>query len=181
MTSGHPWWLSSKESSCNAGATGDTGSIPGSGRSPREGHGNPLQYSCLENPMDRGAHWATVQSVTKSWTRQQRLSTHTLKVKTRMVVWVQNECKCVGCLRSWFQGWLGAQLTAARNSAHCCCSESSRMVQSFWNICLMLLGWEKIKLKNSKYGFYWMCIAFLPLGSKKTWNQYHKLVTVCSN
>ena len=46
----------------------DAGLIPGSGGSPREGHGNPLQYSCLENPMDRGACWATVHSVTKRWT-----------------------------------------------------------------------------------------------------------------
>ena len=42
---------------------GDLGSIPGSGRSPREGNGNPLQYSCLENPMDRGAWWATVHGI----------------------------------------------------------------------------------------------------------------------
>ena len=47
---------------------GDPGSIPGSRRSPGEGNGNPLQYSCLENPMDRGAWWATVQGVTKSRT-----------------------------------------------------------------------------------------------------------------
>ena len=52
---GLPWWLNSKESSCNAGATGDTGSIAGSGWSPGEEHGNPLQYSSLKNPMDRGA------------------------------------------------------------------------------------------------------------------------------
>ena len=45
---------------------GDLGSIPGSGRSPGEGNDNPLQYSCLENPMDQGAWWATVQGVTKS-------------------------------------------------------------------------------------------------------------------
>ena len=44
-----------EESTCNAGDTGDKGSIPGLGRSPGGGHGNPLQYSCLENPMDRGA------------------------------------------------------------------------------------------------------------------------------
>ena len=44
------------------------GSIPGSGRSPGEGNGNPLQYSCLENPMDGGAWWAAVQEATKSWT-----------------------------------------------------------------------------------------------------------------
>ena len=54
-----PQWLSSKESACNAGATGDTGSVPGSGRSPGEGHGNPLQYSFLENPISRGAWQAT--------------------------------------------------------------------------------------------------------------------------
>ena len=52
-----------KESACS---TGDSGLIPGSGRSPAEGKGNPLQYSCLENPMDRGAWWATVHEVAES-------------------------------------------------------------------------------------------------------------------
>ena len=52
----------------NAGDIRDVGLIPGLGRSPGEGHGNPLQYSCLENPMDRGAWWATVHRVAKSWT-----------------------------------------------------------------------------------------------------------------
>ena len=51
-----------KNSPANAG---DVGLIPGSGRSSREGNGNPFQYSCLENPVDRGALWATVQGVTK--------------------------------------------------------------------------------------------------------------------
>ena len=55
-----------KESDCNAG---DLGSISGSGRSPGEGNGNPLQYSCLGNPMDGGAWWPTVHAVSKSWTR----------------------------------------------------------------------------------------------------------------
>ena len=55
-----------KESACNAG---DPGSIPGSGRSPGEGKGNPLQYFCLQNSMDRGAWWAAVHVVAKSWTR----------------------------------------------------------------------------------------------------------------
>ena len=55
-----------KESACSAG---DSGLIPGSGRSPGEGSGNPLQYSCLENSTDRGAWWATVHGVAKSWTR----------------------------------------------------------------------------------------------------------------
>ena len=53
-----------KESACNAG---DLGSIPGSGRSPGEGKGYPVQYSCQENPMDRGAWQATVHGVAKSW------------------------------------------------------------------------------------------------------------------
>ena len=52
----------------NGGDVRDVGSIPGLGRSPGEGHGNPLQYSCLGNPMDGGAWWATVHVVTKSQT-----------------------------------------------------------------------------------------------------------------
>ena len=52
----------------NAGATGAVGLMVGLGRSPGAGNGNPPQYSCLENPMDRGAWWATVQRVAKSWT-----------------------------------------------------------------------------------------------------------------
>ena len=62
-TTGFPGGLAGKDSSCNAG---DMGSVPGSGRSPGEGNGNPLQCSCLENPMDRGAWRATVHAVAKS-------------------------------------------------------------------------------------------------------------------
>ena len=57
-----------KNPPANAGDVRDVGSIPGLGRSPREGHGNPLQY-CLENPMDRGSWQATVHGVAQSWTR----------------------------------------------------------------------------------------------------------------
>ena len=60
----------------NAGNIRDMGSVLGSGRSPGGEHSNPLQYSCLEKPMDRGAWWAIVHSVTKSQTRWKRLSTH---------------------------------------------------------------------------------------------------------
>ena len=64
-----------KESACKVG---DPGSIPGLGRAPGEGNGNPLYYSCLENSMNRGAWRATVHGVTKSWTRliEQLLHTH---------------------------------------------------------------------------------------------------------
>ena len=56
-------WLSGKESACSAGAMD---LIPGWGRSPGGGHGNPLRYSCLETPKDRGAWWAAVHGVAKS-------------------------------------------------------------------------------------------------------------------
>ena len=62
-----------KNPSANARDARDTGLISVSGRSPGGGHGNPLQYSCLENPMDRGAWWATVHGVAESWTRLKRL------------------------------------------------------------------------------------------------------------
>ena len=65
LTQGLLHWLSSKESVFNAG---DTSLIHGSGRSPGGGHSNPLQYSCLENPLERGAWWATVHRVARSWT-----------------------------------------------------------------------------------------------------------------
>ena len=73
-----PWWLSSKETTCNAGTTGNKGSILGSGRSPGAGHGNPLQNSCLENSTNRGTWQAIDQRVTKSQTWLKRLSTHNL-------------------------------------------------------------------------------------------------------
>ena len=63
---GFPGGSDNKESTCSAGIEGDSGSIPGVGRSLEEGLGNPRQYSCLENPMDTGAWWATVHRVTKS-------------------------------------------------------------------------------------------------------------------
>ena len=69
-----PQWLSSKESTCDAGATEDAGSIPGLGGSPGQGHGNPLQYFCLENPKDRGAWRAIVYRVAESWTWLKQLN-----------------------------------------------------------------------------------------------------------
>ena len=68
-----------KNPPANAGDTGVSGSVPGLGRPPGEGNGNPLQYSCLENPMDGGARRATVHGVPKSWTQ---LSDFTLITST---------------------------------------------------------------------------------------------------
>ena len=64
-----------KNPPANAGDVGDKGSAPGWGRVSGEGYGNPLQYSCLGNPMDRGAWRATVHSIAESWTRLKQLST----------------------------------------------------------------------------------------------------------
>ena len=67
----------------NTGDTRDMGSIPGSGRSPGGGHGNPLQWSCLENPMDGGAWWATVYGVTQSRTQLKWLSSILIKCQRK--------------------------------------------------------------------------------------------------
>ena len=68
-TSKFPGGSDGEASACNVGDSGDMSSIPGSGRSPGGGNGNPLQYSCLENSKDREALWTTVHRITKSQTR----------------------------------------------------------------------------------------------------------------
>ena len=70
---GFPGGSDGKKSPCNAEALG---SIHDLGRSLRGGHGKPLQYSCLENPLDRGAWWATVHGITQSWTQLSDLAKH---------------------------------------------------------------------------------------------------------
>ena len=67
ILTGRRWYWRLREEKGSACQTGDAGSIPGSRRSPGGGNGNPLQYSCLENPMDRGAWRATVHGIAKSW------------------------------------------------------------------------------------------------------------------
>ena len=90
-----------KESTCNAG---DTGSDPGSGRSPWEGHGNLLQYACLENSMDRGAQWATVHGVAKSQTWLSDWHTHTHTHTRNIFCDVCNTT--VFCWKKWKHGIL---------------------------------------------------------------------------
>ena len=93
-------WRSGKQSTCQAG---NEGSIPGSGRSPVKGHDTPLQYSCLENPMDRGAWRATVHGVTKSQARlSDHVSMHTCPVK--YVIFYQWNW-------SWRKGWANSHPT----------------------------------------------------------------------
>ena len=99
----YPWasqvMLVVKNTPANAGGSRDVGSIPGWGRSPGRGHSNPLQYSCLENPVDRGAWWPTVHGVPKSWTWLKWLSSMQLYVdcfhtdfwpqKTNEIMWIK--------------------------------------------------------------------------------------------
>ena len=81
------------------------GLIPGLGRSPGEGNGNPLQYSCLENPVDRGAWWATVHRVTKSWIQQSMQAQHSKITKmvlvrppmTNLKMTVRADCTVPAC------------------------------------------------------------------------------------
>ena len=68
-----------KNLAASARDTREVGLIPGSGRSSREGNGNPLQYSCLGNPMDRGVWWVTTHGVAKELDMTEHLSTYTLK------------------------------------------------------------------------------------------------------
>ena len=94
---GLPPWLCSKESACNTGDTGIAGSIPGSGRSPGRGYGNPLQYSCLENPMNRGSGQAIIHRVIKrkSWSRLKSLNM---------------SLQCYGEKNAWRKGfWIGEE------------------------------------------------------------------------
>ena len=94
-----------KNPPANAGGTRDVGSIAGSGGSPGEGNGNPLQYSCLENPMERGAWWATVHGVTESDRIQH---TH------RSIVWIPH----ILCISSLLGEQLGClQILAPMNNA----------------------------------------------------------------
>ena len=92
--SGLPRWLSSKEFTCQAGDTGDKGSIPGLRRSPAKRNSNPLQYSCLENPMDRGAWWDTVHGAAKesnmTWQQNNNNSfSKSIKTSSRNVITIK--------------------------------------------------------------------------------------------
>ena len=113
-------WLSSKESSQNAEAAGGVGSIPGSGRSPGGEHGNPVQSSCLENPMDRGAWEATVM-----WSQRAGHVWSDLACKHAwQLYWRNKECglwmedaEACGSRFLWWPIWLGAIPLTSLSSA----------------------------------------------------------------
>ena len=110
-------FVTDKETACN---TEDPGSIPRSGRSPGEGHGNSLQYSCLENSMDREAWWATVHGIAKSWTRlsdyhNRFVKSFLLRSECLLISWLQSPscsdfraqdnkvCHCFHCFHVYLQ------------------------------------------------------------------------------
>ena len=85
----------------NAGDAGDLGLIPGLGRSPGEGNGNPLQYSCLESSIDRGAWWATARGVTEELAPTERLSHFSSQeIKLLVQVHLASKCKAKVCFPS---------------------------------------------------------------------------------
>ena len=98
-----------KASACNAG---DLGSIPGLRISPGEGNGNPLQYSCLENPMDRGAWWATVHGVAKSWRRLSDWAT------SLSLSWQHQKIRagCPSLPSLWHLAFISGRLVAGRKT-----------------------------------------------------------------
>ena len=113
LVTGLPKWCSGKESAYNAGDAGETGSIPESGISPGGGNGNPLQYSCLKNPMDRGAWWTTAQRVTESDTTDWLSSTSQRQRKHRR--WTTGVLRSRADLNA---ASLAAQLAGSRNKYH---------------------------------------------------------------
>ena len=103
-----------KNLSANAGNVRDVSLIPGSGRSPGEGHGNPLQYSCLENPLDRGAWQATVHRVAKSWTRLKQLSMKASFYQITLWCWSLMHC-WLTCVQSL---WCGPETRSKESLIH---------------------------------------------------------------
>ena len=128
-----------KASACNAQ---ELGSIPGLGRSPGQGNGNPLQYSCLENPMDRGAWWATLHGVAKSWTQ---LSDFTF---------------------TWWKGhlWGGgiSSRKSCRSSLNYSTSASLALVVGAYTWITMILN--GLPWKWTEIGLFWDCTQVLHFG-----------------
>ena len=125
-----------KNPPANIEDTRDLGSVPGLGRYPGVGNGSPLQYSCLENPLDRGAWLTTLHGVTKSWARLKQLSTHTLAPEC--FTWeVIVPCMCIY-----------TQLESV--------AMASEHFQTFFTHCRQILGqtpWQRDSLSVSRWAF----------------------------
>ena len=143
-----PRWLSGKESTCSAG---DAGSIPGSGRSPGGGNGNPLQYSWLKNPMDREAWQVTVQGSAKSQAQVKRLSTQhkVASLMSKPSPRIRN-CKCPSIAATLVleKSWRTLVLKG---------SEASGLPVLIRNRCILLIlnikkPWKLISLNLTLYG-----------------------------
>ena len=135
-----------KNPPANVGDIRDTVLIFRSGRSPGGGHGNPLQYSYLENPMDRGAWWAIVRRVSKSWTQLKRLSTYS---QPKLSIFLSSRMLLVSYLRTSFDFWLALlkiNINHCRPNSFALCGslhlqcESCRLPQTFsWNCVVFAL------------------------------------------
>ena len=103
------WHTASLVAQTSAYSVGDPGSIPGPGRSPGEGNGNPLQYSCLENPRDWGAWWATVHGVAESDTAERchfHISSYDRQTFPPYFVWTSISPSCLCAMTSGKGSWL---------------------------------------------------------------------------
>ena len=134
----------------------DTDSIPGLGRSPGRGHGSPLQYSCLENPMDRGAWQAAVYRVTKSWTWLKRLGTHA------PITYNGKESE-KGYVCMYFKNWLLPEMYRDRKQIRRC------------------LGQSELVEKGSDYWWVVGLVRVMKMPSIWTWWCVHKSVDVLKN
>ena len=138
---GFPGGTSGKEPAGVAGDSGDLGLIPALRGSPGGGHGNPLQYSCLENPMDRGACWATVHRVAKSRTRLKQRSTYkcygkkTEQLEGSSAVWGWESL----CVLKFQVGWSGFTL------------------EKRWQLCKLIIT----IIINSILANCFLCISYL--------------------
>ena len=162
FTSGAPQVvLVVKNPPADAGELRDMGSTPGSGRSSGGGHGNLLQYSCLENPMDREALWATAQRVTKSWTRLKQLSTQKQKLRDMEP---RRQCRpnsfyTVGC-----SSWLGNTCIAVKERS----KVLNRLSLSGHRILTLL---RQLKIKR-------LLFALLLSPNLMIWGQNHQLANL---
>ena len=136
------------DSKKSAHKAGDPGLIPGLGRSPGEGNGNPPQYSCLGNPMNRGAWWATVHGVTKCWTwlsKDDNISTG--RERQKVCVW-----GCLSCTKSKIQFylywsvrvwlWSAKPVMAHRGGPWCCLGAMPHLGRPVIRLLRPVLHWE---------------------------------------